>query len=165
MVATWLQYLLWPLGAAIFCTLVPLKPCLPAEDVETLTMVHSRGVCVFVWWTISVFLTTLTITKNRRWKKITKVQWQRGGSAQRVILQSPLQSMAGNTQALINLAEVVYRRGRGVFRVAWRRRKWGGSSRERESEAWLALLISQNLSCFGLSSRSKLALKAVKNTC
>lgn len=69
MVTTWLQYQLWPLGAAIFCTLVPLKPCLPAEDVETLTMVHSRGVCVFVWWTISVFLTTLTITKNRRWKK------------------------------------------------------------------------------------------------
>lgn len=40
-----------------------------------------------------------------------------------------------------------------------------GGVRERErgrNEAWLALLISQNLSCFGLSSRSKLALKAEK---
>lgn len=35
----------------------------------------------------------------------------------------------------------------------------------RKKNGWLALLISQNLSCFGLSSRSKLALKAEKNTC
>lgn len=32
----------------------------------------------------------------------------------------------------------------------------------KKRKAWLALLISQNLSCFGLSSRSKLALKAEK---
>jgi len=59
-------------------------------------------------------------------------------------------------QALINLAYVFCSAGRGGLKMIWRGKK------EKKREAWLALLISQNLSCFGLSCRSKLALKAEK---
>ncbi len=61
-----------------------------------------------------------------------------------VVLQLPLQSVAGNIAALIHLAYVLWRTGKGVLRAVREREHWACTADFTESELFWLVEQHQN---------------------